>query len=166
LNRKLEESSKTKEDILLFGTFDDLNSDDIFSNLTDDSDVIINGHSSCAKNSKIGFDWQKFYSKTSSFETNMDKTSASSDCENIKGEFESIFTNLKTLISNLTSTDAHFEHKYDELGKKVVKLQKNNGIFGDSLNHNISSINFKESDAFEISLTNENGLKSDEKFNG
>jgi len=165
LNRKLEESSKTKEDILLFGTFDDLNSDDIFSNLTDDSDVIINGHSSCAKNSKIGFDWQKFYSKTSSFETNMDKTSASSDCENIKGEFESIFTNLKTLISNLTSTDAHFEHKYDELGKKVVKLQKNNGIFGDSLNHNISSINFKESDAFEISLTNENGLKSDEKFN-
>ena len=68
----------------------------------------------------------------------MDKTSASSDCENIKGEFESIFTNLKTLISNLTSTDAHFEHKYDELGKKVVKLQKNNGLFGDSLNHNIS----------------------------
>jgi len=138
--KKLEGSSKTKEDILLFGTFDDLNSEDIFSNLTDDSDVIIN-------------------------ESKMDKTSASSDCENIKGEFESIFTNLKTLISNLTSTDAHFEHKYDELGKKVVKLQKNNGLFGDSLNHNISSINFKETEDFEIKLTNENGLKSDEKFN-
>ena len=50
LNRKLEGSSKTKEDILLFGTFDDLNSEDIFSNLTDDSDVIINGLS------KIFFD--------------------------------------------------------------------------------------------------------------
>ena len=71
-------------------------------------------------------------------ESSMDNNSASNDCENIKGEFESIFTNLKTLISNLTSTDAHFEQKYDELGKKILKLQKNNGIFGNKLDQNTS----------------------------